>query len=132
MDVIQRYEEAKRSGFCGGNVSEIVTEKRTAPWLLLLNIIALILALAFSGYALWLASQKEPRAVVSGQIQEAQQWALHQLASDTALQQYVIDKFFSTTPQPGQRLTMLVCSPGKGCKTYNSPAKISPAQTLIP
>jgi len=124
MDTLQQYARAKRSGLSG--VTVINNTKSPSNILMALNIIVLLLALAFSAYSVWLVNQKEPQKVVAAQLQDAQNWALNQLHQET-LQQYVIDKFFSAKPSPGQRLTMLVCNK-EGCKTFKSPDTILPPQ----
>jgi len=130
MDNVQRYAEARRSGLNKSDIPLSGTPLSSTPpegkgsWSLALNVVAIILALAFSAYAVWLAGQKSPRDVVNNQLQQAQDWAISQLHQDT-MQQYVIDKFFATTPKTGQKLTMLVCNK-EGCEIFKSPAKLSP------
>lgn len=128
MDTIQKYAEAKRSGLYYGNipVSHTPNGKTQSNTLLIVNIIVLLLALAFCIYAFWLVHQKNPKEVVTNHLQDVKSWAIA-AEQNNSLQQYTIDKFFAAKPKAGQRFIMLVCQK-ESCKTFQSPDTIIPSQ----
>ena len=130
-DAIQKYAEAKRAGRHEDyEVQYAMNPPRKADLFPLWMVVAQLLLLAILalgvGYTVHLLSAKDPKAAFF-----ENKAALTQLIageSSTFMQQYVIDKFFATVPKPGQKLTLLVCKPNKGCERFASPVTLYPAQ----
>lgn len=60
------------------------------------------------------------------QVKTEHKYKMAQMLAFNELQKYIADRFFDTTPPPGQKRQMLICTQKSGCKYSEKPVIIGP------